>query len=250
MFTFAKPSVLRETKMTFSGTSNRPSHRGGSPARSFGSTALVVILLSLALVVPASTFAQVVNVVHNYAGADAGDWGGAKGAVIGPPDDACANMGAKDKVNLVSNFGFSIPGTATITEVRAYTKAGASTVQTVDVQLASDATVDPPVTIGSVVDYPFPGVGSGNCANTIVSNVGNGLEFWGLVTLAPAVVNSSTFGMVFTKVETSEIKVDSICMQIEYFTEMFRSASASSAPMARSYPRRRRPLRVHRLYSR
>jgi hypothetical protein len=219
MYTFAKPSVLRETKMTLSGTSNRPSHRGGSIARSFGSTALVAILISLALVVPASTFAQVVNVVHNYAGADAGDWGGQKGAVIGPPDDTCANMGAVDKVNLVSNFGFNIPLDAEITEVRAYTKAGAASAQVVDVQLASDATIDPPETIGTVVGYPFPDVGSGNCAVTTVSNVGNGLEFWGLVTLDPADVNDPAFGMVFTKVATSEIKVDSICMQVQYLTD-------------------------------
>ena len=207
--------------MRFNGISNRLSNPRGSYIHSVANSAplrvLASVLLSFGLF--ASTNAMAVdNIVHGFAGADAGDWGGKKGAVIGPADDTCANMGAVGKVNLVSNFGFNIPLAATITELRAFTKAGASSEQTVGVQLATDATVDPPVLIGTEVDYPFPDVGSGNCAVTIVSNVGNGLGFWGLGSLDPNDVNSPDFGMVFTKEETSEIKVDSICMQILYTT--------------------------------
>jgi hypothetical protein len=190
-----------------------------SAVRPTPSRVLVSALFSLGLLASTSALAQVENIQNGYAGADAGDWGGKKGAVIGPADNTCANMGAVDKVNLVSNFGFDIPLDATITEVRAFTKAGATTEQIVGVQLADNAAVDPPGIIGDEVEYPFPGVGSGNCASTIVSDVGNGLGFWGLVSLAPAVVNSSDFGMVFTKKFTSEIKVDSICMQIDYETD-------------------------------
>jgi len=62
-------------------------------------------------------------------------------------------------------------------------------------------------------------VGAGNCASTVVSNVGNGLGFWGIGSLSPATVNSPNFGMLFIKQQTSSIKVDSICMQINYETD-------------------------------
>ena len=161
-------------------------------------TLVFALTLIFWMLIPVTASAQVDNIVHGYAGAETGDWGGKNGAVIGPADNSCANMGAVGKVNLVSNFGFSIPLDATITEVRAFTKAGAGSVQNVDVQLASNAAVEPPTTIGNVVQYPFPDVGSGNCASTIVSDIGNGLGFWGLGSLDPAVVNSTNFGMVFT----------------------------------------------------
>jgi hypothetical protein len=209
--------------MRRSGISTRLSNLRGSFLRSAvrltPSRVLVSALFSLGLLASTSALAQVENIQNGYAGADAGDWGGKKGAVIGPADDTCANMGAVDKVNLVSNFGFDIPSDATITEVRAFTKAGASSEQTVGVQLATNATVDPPVVIGDQVDFQFPDVGSGNCAVTVVSDVGNGLGFWGLGSLDPDDVNLPIFGMVFTKQETSEIKVDSICMQIDYETD-------------------------------
>ena len=218
--------------MRFNGISNRLSNPRGSYIHSVANSApfrvLASVLLSVGLFASTTAMAQVENIVNGHAGADAGDWGGKKGAVIGPADDTCANMGAVDKVNLVSNFGFDIPLTATITELRAFTKAGAGDEQTVGVQLATDATVDPPVIIGNEVDFPFPDVGTGNCAATIVSDVGDGLCFWGLpetfpgsgiCVLDPDDVNASTFGMVFTKQETSEIKVDSICMEIHYETD-------------------------------
>ena len=215
---FAKPSVLRETIMTFFGTSIRPTNGGNSPVRSVGSAAVFTVLFSLAIAVPASTFAQVDNVVFGYAGAEQGDWSQG-GTVTGPADDSCVNMGAVGKENNVYSFGFSIPLDATITEVRAYTKAGANGEQIVGVQLAEDASVIPPVAIGNLVPFPFPDVGAGNCASTVVSDVGNGLGFWGLGSLDPAVVNSPNFGMVFIKQQTSSIKVDSICMQISYETD-------------------------------
>jgi hypothetical protein len=209
--------------MRYNGISTRLWNLRGSffhsAARSTPSRVLASALFSLGLLASTSALAQVENIQHGYAGADDGDWGGKKGAVIGPADNTCANMGAVGKVNLVSNFGFDIPSDATITEVRAFTKAGAGDEQIVGVQLATNATVDPPVLIGDEVDYPFPDVGAGNCASTVVSDVGNGLGFWGLVSLDPDDVNLPIFGMVFTKQETSEIKVDSICMQIEYETD-------------------------------
>jgi hypothetical protein len=168
-----------------------------------------------------TAFAQILNVTHGYAGAELGDWSQG-GTVTGPADDSCVNMGAVGKENNVHNFGFSIPLDATITEVRAFTKAGANSPQVVGVQLASDATVipvPPASLLGNLVPFPFPDVGAGNCASTQVSDVGNGLGFWGLGSLDPSVVNSPDFGMIFIKQETSSIKVDSICMQISYETD-------------------------------
>jgi len=215
---FAKPSVLREKKMTFFGTSFRSSNRKAVSARSHGSAALILLLVSFTLMLSSTAFAQVFNVTSGYAGAEAGDWSQG-GTVTGPADDSCVNMGAVGKENNVFSFGFNIPLDATITELRAYTKAGANSPQIVGVQLASDASVVPPVTIGNLVPFPFPDVGSGSCAATVVSDVGNGLGFWGLGSLDPAVVNSPNFGMLFIKQETSSIKVDSICMQINYETD-------------------------------
>jgi hypothetical protein len=179
---------------------------------------LASALVLITLMASPSAFAQFFNVTHGYAGAEFGDWSQG-GTVTGPADDSCVNMGAVGKENNVYNFGFSIPLDAEITEVRAYTKAGSNAGQTVGVQLASDASVIPPVTLGNLVPYPFPDVGAGNCASTVVSNVGNGLGFWGLGSLDPATVNSPDFGMIFIKQETSSIKVDSICMQISYDTD-------------------------------
>ena len=105
-------------------------------------TSLGVFLL-VGLFSSASVFAQVQNLTFGYAGADAGNWGGQNGAVIGPPDDTCANMGAVGKINLVSNFGFNIPETATITEVRAYTKAGAASAP-IDPRIKAARTLGPP----------------------------------------------------------------------------------------------------------
>jgi len=204
--------------MSRTGTSNRLLKLVDPPARSGVLWVTLTALLSFGLLATSSAFAQIENVTHRYAGADAGDWSQG-GTVIGPADDSCVNMGAVGKENNVYNFGFNIPLDATITEVRAYTKAGANSPQIVGVQLASDASVIPPVTIGNLVPFPFPDVGAGNCASTVVSNVGNGIGFWGLGSLAPATVNSPDFGMLFIKQETSSIKVDSICMQISYETD-------------------------------
>ena len=127
--------------MRFNGISNRLSNPRGSYIHSVANSAplrvLASVLLSVGLFASTNAMAQVENIVNGHAGADAGDWGGKKGAVIGPADDTCANMGAVGKVNLVSNFGFDIPLAATITELRAFTKAGAGDPQTVGVDRKS-----------------------------------------------------------------------------------------------------------------
>ncbi|HMB59130.1 MAG TPA: hypothetical protein VKN35_04385, partial [Xanthomonadales bacterium] len=164
-----------------------------------------------------SAMAQVANVAAGFAGAEAGEWGGQNGAVIGMPDGTCAAMGAVGKVNLVSGFGFSIPGSATITTLTAYIKAGESTPQDVSAQLATNAAVDPPTPIGAVRMYPTAGTGN-NCAGTQISALGTTLADWGNPALTPAIVNNPAFGMIFIKIQTSNVKFDSICMEIGYTT--------------------------------
>ncbi len=176
----------------------------------------IFVLLLLAI----SSAAQAVdNVQSGYAGADAGDWGGKGGAPIGPADGTCANMGAVGKVNLLSGFGFDLPLTATITGVAAYIKAGSSGGQNVGLQLASQAAVDPPTTVGTQTSFPTTDVGSGNCSTTVVTSNGPALSAWGSPVLTPAIVNASSFGLVFTKIVTSEVKVDAVCLQIAYTTD-------------------------------
>ncbi len=177
----------------------------------------VVLLLAL-LGSAFSTAAQAVdNSQSGYPAADAGDWGGAGGAIQGPPDGTCANMGSVGKVNLVSSFGFNLPGNATITGVTTYTKAGENGPQSVNMQLATNAATDPPTAIGSVRTLSVLGTG-GSCSDTTVVVVGTTLASWGNPVLTPAIVNASSFGLIFTKIQTSSIKVDSVCMQIDYTT--------------------------------
>jgi hypothetical protein len=175
-----------------------------------------LVLLTVSATVQAGDPVQ--SVQSGYAGAEAGDWGGKNGAPVGPADDTCANMGAVGKVNLLSGFGFNLPGDAFITGVAAYVKSGSSGGQSVGLQLASQAAVDPPTTVGTVVNFPTTDVGSGNCASTVVTSNGPALSAWGNPALTPVIVNSSAFGLVFTKLETSEVKVDAVCLEIEYTT--------------------------------
>ncbi|MGH8035761.1 MAG: hypothetical protein ACREO9_11085, partial [Lysobacterales bacterium] len=178
-------------------------------------TALISLLVGM---VASSAALAVDNTQFGYAGAEAGDWGGASGAIIGPADGTCANMGAVGKVNLASNFGFAIPGGATITAVTAYVKAGENGPQNVDLQLAADASVDPPTLLGTANTLAVAGTG-GSCASTTVVSVGTTPASWGTTSAAIlAVVNSSDFGLVFTKTEASSIKVDAMCLQISYTT--------------------------------
>ncbi len=204
--------------MRFIGISNRLSSLRGSINHSLATSATLMVLLSVGLLTATSVMAQpVANIQNGFAGTSAGDWS-TPGNVTGPADNNCANMGALDKVNLVSNFGFAIPGGATITDATAFIKASSPGGQTIGVQLASDATVDPPTDIGNPLVLPVFASNSGNCAVTSVTQIGTNLASWGLGSLAPAVVNSPSFGMIFTKLETSSVKVDSICLQIGYET--------------------------------
>lgn len=166
------------------------------------------------------------------AGAETGDWGGANGAVVGPPDGSCANMGAVGKVNLVSNFGFSLPNDAVIDDITVYAKAGENDEQTVGIQLATDATIDPPDTAGdqkslTVFDGP-----NGNCSSTAVTTVGGSLAFWGTNSgvINASAVNSTSFGLVLSKLETSSVKVDAICIKILYSTETGSSSTEECFP--------------------
>ncbi len=176
---------------------------------------LVILLLLFSGFLAAGAAMAVDNIQSGHAGAEGGDWGGAGGAVIGPADNTCANMGAVGKVNLTSGFGFNIPVGAIITGATAFIKAGENGPQDIDVQLASDATVDPPTLLGSTNILAVLGTG-GSCLDTTVVSVGGALTTWGNPVLTPAIVNASSFGMVFTKIQASSIKVDAVCLEIAY----------------------------------
>jgi hypothetical protein len=184
------------------------------------SRALAVLPALAAIFMASSVLAQPVqinNTEANYVGAAAGDWSN-PGNVVGTPDNACANMGAVGKVNLTSNFGFTLPTEADITGATAYIKASSPGGQNIGVQLASNATIDPPTLLGSQATLAVFDSASGNCAVTDVTSVGPALAMWGNPVLTPAIVNATSFGLVFTKLETSTVKVDSICLEIDYTT--------------------------------
>ena len=161
----------------------------------------------------------VANTTFGFAGSSAGDWSKPQN-VIGPADNNCSNMGATDKINLVSNFGFDIPLTATITGVTAHIKASSPGGQGVGIQLASDATIDPADTLGDQLVLAVTVTQQGNCAVTDITDVGNSLASWNINSLLPSVVNNPAFGLVFSKLEQSTVKVDSICLEIGYETDV------------------------------
>jgi len=166
---------------------------------------------------PTSAGDTTINFVSSVVGSGAGDWSN-PGNVVGPPDNNCANMGAVDKANLTFNFDFNIPLDATITGATAFIKAGEQSDQNIGVQLALNASVDPPTTIGDQRNLLVNGVGSGSCSATEINSLGTTLADWGVNSLSPADVNTVEFGLVFTKLATSSIKVDAICLQITYET--------------------------------
>jgi hypothetical protein len=184
---------------------------------------LWVLILTAAMAIPSMAMAFT-NIVAGYAGAEAGDWGGKNGAAIGIPDGTCANMGAVGKVNLVSGFGFNLPDDAEITDIAAFIKSASKKGQAIGVQLAEDAVTEPPggVTPVAIDDQKLtpPAVSGGNCALTEVVFIDGALANWGLgadpYPGPNSEVNNPEFGMVFHKLVTSEIKVDSVCMQITY----------------------------------
>jgi hypothetical protein len=178
------------------------------------------ILLLAFLLCSGNALAQLpLNTQSNYAGAEAGSWGGPEGGVTGPADGACRNMGAVGKISLLNTFGFNIPGDATILAVRAQIKSGENAGQDVAIALASDATVEPPVLIGDIKSFFAPASG-GDCSSTVVVEVGGDANtFWNTGGgLTPAVVNSPSFGIAMTKTQTSSVKVDAICLEMDYTT--------------------------------
>jgi hypothetical protein len=185
---------------------------------------LIAMLVGVtAMVFSSMALAQTAYTKSAYAGLEDGNWGGKKGAVTGPADGTCAAMGAVGKLNLVSNFGFILPeeeGTE-ITGVKAFVKASEGTEQTIKVALWTVANVDPPSgPLGDERDFTVPGTGN-DCSSTTVSSIDGGLDGWGLVQfeLTPEIVNDPSFGMEFRKFESSNVKIDSICLQIDYTTE-------------------------------
>jgi hypothetical protein len=154
-----------------------------------------------------------------YGGAEAGSWGGPEGGVTGPADGICRNMGAVGKISLLNTFGFAIPADATITDVRAQVKAGENDGQDVAIALASDATAEPPVLVGDIQSFFAPASG-GDCSSTVVVEVGGDVNtFWNTAGgLTPAIVNSPAFGLAMTKTQTSSVKVDAVCLEIDYTT--------------------------------
>jgi len=194
------------------------SHNAGSSSFFRQLLSRFISIAALA-VITGSAFAQVINYQSGYASADAGDWGGQGGAILGPPNVICANMGAIDKVNLVSGFGFSVPGGATITDVTAYPRAGATKAQPIEIQLASDASIDPPTLLGSTQNLNVPDTGGGSCATAIDLSVGGPLAGWGSPVLTPAIVNAATFGLSLITRERSTVKIDSICLEVRYTTD-------------------------------
>ena len=182
------------------------------------------LILVVVIAMPAMTMAQLVeNIEVNFAGAEQGDWGGKKGAAIGPPDGVCRNMGAVGKVNLVSGFDFNLPSDAVITDISAFIKAASQDGQNIGIQLATDASVNPPTGLSSLrLMASFNGDG-GSCAETTFTTIDGSPNDWdlGADPYGPdpsTTVNAPEFGMVLEKVSTSEVKVDAICMQISYTT--------------------------------
>jgi len=165
--------------------------------------------------------AQVANTVGNFAGDATGGWsGGANPPVTGPSDGSCANIGNVGSQNATSDYGFSIPANATITDINFYVDAAAgNTDEQLRTQLASDASAVPVTTIGTFNDVTILGLGA-PCSATEVHAFFFTLADWGTdsATVTPALVNSPNFGINFTTLESSSIKVDSNCLEIEYTT--------------------------------
>jgi len=177
-----------------------------------------ILALCAGLLAAFPAWAQPVqHVVSSFAGTGAGDWS-TPSNVVGPPDNKCSNMGAVGKSNLTYNFDFMIPESATITGATAFVKAGANSNQNIGVQLASNASVEPPVLIGAQRTLAVPEVANAACSSTTVVSTGGTLAAWTVGSLTPATVNNTQFGLVFTKLATSTLKVDSICLEIAYQT--------------------------------
>ena len=102
---------------------------------------LAIVLLSVGLLTATSALAAIqTSTQRGFAGGEAGGWSG-NDKTLGPPNNTCANMGAVGKVNVVFNFGFTLPDDNTkVTGIEAFIKGGATTDQDVQLQLTTDAT--------------------------------------------------------------------------------------------------------------
>jgi len=186
-------------------------------ARSNFSKTLAVIVTAVSIFASTSILAQVSNVQAQYPDSSAGGWSNPSN-VIGPPDDSCSNMGAVGVVNNTYNYGFNIPNGATITGFTAHTKTGEQSTQMVQIALARDADVEPPTDVGTPRILNVPDVGNGACASTIDEPLGGTPTDWGLPAITPAQINAAGFGVVYEKINTSSVKIDSICLEVFYST--------------------------------
>ena len=152
-----------------------------------------------------------------------GGWSGNGSEVVGAPDGSCANMGAVGKQNTTYGYGFQLPNDAVIQRIDAsiYATTGSAGGQNIGVQLADDATTDPASVIGGPGTLLVPDNGA-NCAGAAASTPFGGSDYtdWGFTTGWPTVstINSPNFGVIFTKLETSSIKVDAVCLKITYLS--------------------------------
>lgn len=170
-----------------------------------------------AILVSSVAYAQ--NVQFRHPNQDAGDWSQG-GTVTGPVDLACRGLGAANSDNTVFDFQFALPGDAVVTGITAFIWAVSQDEENVSVQLGSDVSTDPPTLIGDPAILMVPGTAA-NCASASEVAVGGDLATWGLDGAPPtaATINSTNFGMNFTTIEASTVKVDSVCMEVEYTSE-------------------------------
>ncbi|NNE06680.1 MAG: hypothetical protein HKN15_13240, partial [Xanthomonadales bacterium] len=172
--------------------------------------------------------AQVDSTTIRYAGDADGGWSGSGADIPGPQDGACANMGAVNKENQAFAFGFTLPNDATIEAMSAeiFATTNDAPNQPIGVQLATGASTDPATgLLGAQQQLIVPQTGA-NCASaTPLSFPSDGMggeeADWGIPLNGwPTVaqVNAAAFGLVFTKLQTSSIKVDSVCLEIFYTT--------------------------------
>jgi hypothetical protein len=191
-----------------------------------------VFLFALAatLALPLTSLAQPSPyTISDYPDQDAGDW--SQGATVtGPPDGSCRGLGAVNNVNEVFDFNFALalPEDANITGIEAYVRAVSAKQEDVGIRLTLDHTTLPGSLIGAddtILDVPP--AGKGNCASATDVTVGPGLDVWGLDTypgggtkLADDIVDAgAVFGIVFTTLFNSSVKLDSVCLEITYTSE-------------------------------
>jgi len=160
----------------------------------------------------------------NYAGTAANSGAGtawatpsnATGSPNGTTSDCDIAAGQTTKMLLLTNFGFSVPGAATITGVRAILKS--TTVGGSNLGFG-------PASVN--VQIRNAGAGVGAAKSTTMNTdpaadltLGNSSDLWS-GTLTPAVVNSSTFGIGVTgstSSDESNLQIDAASIEVFYTT--------------------------------